>query len=195
VICHICTFSHATSTKYEQIIRSLILQLLHRNGELVAYVYQDFVIEKKSPAILALEQLLQVLLQALSDSPRNTECLWIVLDGLDECESGKQTRLVSLTNQITSHGNGGTVCKVLVSSRPSPMLGKRLRKKQVVSLSDEGGEVENAIKVYTSQRLRSLQDRLCQLELESGDVEELEKSVAKKADGKSFLRFRANLTL
>jgi hypothetical protein len=75
------------------------------------------------------------------------------------------------------------------------MLGKRLRKKQVFSLSDEGGEVENAIKVYTSQRLRSLYDRLCQLELESGYVEELEKSAAKKADGKSFLRFHANLTL
>jgi nucleoside-triphosphatase THEP1 len=183
VISHICTYSHATSTKYEHIIRSLLLQLLRRNGELVAYVYQEFVVRKKSPTILALEQLLQALLQALSDEPRNIECLWIILDGLDECESGKQARVVSLMDQITSGGNVGTVCKVLVSSRPTPLLVKRLRRKQVVSLGDQGSEVEHAIKKYTSQRLRSLHDRLCQLELESADIEEIEDAVAKKADG------------
>jgi predicted ATPase len=185
VICHICTDSHATSTKYEHIIRSILLQLLRlrRSGELVAYVYQEFVIGKKMPTILALEQLLQSLLQALSDEPRNAECLWIILDGLDECETGKQARLVSLLNQVASNEHGGTVCKVLISSRPSPTLIKRLRKTEVVSLSDEWKELESAIKKYTSLRLQSLHDRLEQLDLESDDIEEIVNEVAKKADG------------
>jgi predicted ATPase len=188
VICHICTDSHATSTKYEHIIRSILLQLLRlrRSGELLAYVYQEFVIGKKLPTILALEQLLQALLQALSDEPRNAECLWIILDGLDECETGKQARLVSLLNQVASNEHGGTVCKVLISSRPSPTLIKRLHKKEVVSLSDEWEELKSAIKKYTSLRLQSLHDRLEQLDLESDDIEEIVNVVARKADGTYF---------
>jgi Cdc6-like AAA superfamily ATPase len=187
VICHMCTDSYATSTKYEHIIRSLLLQLLRRNGELVAYVYQECIIGNKAPAISTLELLLQALFIALSDEPRNTECLWIVLDGLDECESGKQARVISLMDQITSNTNGGTVCKVLISSRPSPVLLKRLRRKQIVSLSDEGDNIEHAIQRYASQRLRSLHERLRQLELGPVDIEEIESIVAKKADGEYLL--------
>ncbi|KAF2868791.1 hypothetical protein BDV95DRAFT_630472 [Massariosphaeria phaeospora] len=185
VIRHFCTYSYASSTKYDCILRSLLLQLLRTNGELVAHVYRECVLTRRSPTISTLEQLLHSLISTLSDEPRENEYIWIILDGVDECETEKQSRLVSLMNQVTgkSSSHGGTVCKVLISSRSSPLMDRCLRKKQVVSLSDEVVRVEKAIQAYASQRLRSLHERFRQLELETEDIDEIEQIIAKKAHG------------
>ncbi|ORX96342.1 hypothetical protein BCR34DRAFT_181469 [Clohesyomyces aquaticus] len=185
VVRHICNYSYASSTKYEQILRSLLLQLLRRNGELLAHVYQEYVLGKRSPALVTLEQLFQSLTGSISDEPRQTEYLWIVLDGLDECEIGKQARLINLVNQLASNASKSeaTVCKILVSSRRMPMIFKRLRKKQIVSLGDESEHLEEAIRRYAALRLRSLRSKFRQVDLAPSEFEETEKVIAKKSDG------------
>jgi hypothetical protein len=121
----------------------------------------------------------------MSNEPCQTEYIWVILDGLDEFETEKQARVVSLMNQITSKPSlsGGTICKVLISSRASTVLSNRLRKKQTISLTDEKDCIEQAIKLYASQRLQSLHQRLCQLHVGPCDIEEIERGIAKKADG------------
>jgi NB-ARC domain len=69
VIHHFCTYSYASSTMYEQILRSLLLQLLRKDGELVAHVYEECVLGKKSPTVSSLEQLLQTLFVSMSNEP------------------------------------------------------------------------------------------------------------------------------
>jgi hypothetical protein len=88
-------------------------------------------------------------------------------------------------NQIASKSSlpGGTVCKVLISSRASPILSDRLRKKQIVSLTDEKDCLEQAIRQYSSQRLQSLHEKFCQLDVGPSEIEEIERGIAKKADG------------
>ena len=186
VIHHFCTYSYASSTMYEQILRSLLLQLLQKNGDLVAHVFNEYVLGRKSATVSALEQLLQTLVTSISNEPNQTQYIWIVLDGLDECESEKQARMVNLINQTTSKSSssGTAVCKVLVSSRASPILLNRLRKKQVISLTEEKKCLEEAIRGYASQRLRSLHRKLGQLEIGPTEMEEFKCGIAKKADGK-----------
>jgi Cdc6-like AAA superfamily ATPase len=185
VIHHFCTYSYASSTMYDQILRSLLLQLLRKDGELVTHVYEECVLGKKSPTVSALEQLLQTLFTSMSNEPCQTEYIWVILDGLDECEADKQARVVSLMNQITSKPSlsGGTICKVLISSRASPVLSNRLRKRQAISLTDEKDCLERAIRQYASQRLQSLHQKLCQLHVGPSEIEEIERRIAKKADG------------
>lgn len=188
IIHHFCTYSYASSMMYDQILKSLLLQLLRKDGELVAHVYEECVLGKKSPTVSALEQLLQTLFKSMSNEPCQTEYIWVILDGLDECEADKQACVVSLMNQITSKpsASGCTICKVLISSRPSPVLSNRLRKKQTISLTDEKDCVEQAIRQYASQRLQSLHQRLGQLHVGPSEIEEIERGIAKKADGDSI---------
>ncbi|KAJ4303250.1 hypothetical protein N0V90_002143 [Kalmusia sp. IMI 367209] len=185
VIRHFCTYSHVASTKYDNVVKSLLSQLIRGNGELVAHVYQDCILNKKAPTITLLEQLICTLCASITEEPGKVRYLWIVLDGLDECEQNKQCRLLSLMNQILSKSasEGKTVCKLLVSSRPSPIINKYLRKKQVVSLSDETDQLNRSIQMYASQRLLSTSKRLRQLDIEQEDIDELANNVATKAHG------------
>ena len=180
VICHFCTYSYASSTRYEQILRSLLRQLLQIDGDLVAHVYNEYVLERKPATVSALEQLLHTLV-ASSTQPY----IWIILDGLDECESEKQARVVSLMNQFSSKVScsGGTI-KVLISSRTSSSLPKRLGKRQIISLTEEKAGLEGAIAEYAfSQRLRSLHDEFVQLGIGPAEMEEFKCEIARKADG------------
>lgn len=187
VMYHFCTYLYMSSTIYEQILRSLLMQLLRKDGDLVAHVHEEFVLGKKSPTVSALERLLQLLFKSVSNEPSQTEYLWIILDGLDECEPDKQARVISLMNQVTSHrssSSGKAFCKVLISSRSSTTLSKWLRKKQVVSLSEEKHCLEGAIRLYAAQRLQALEQRFRQLDIAPGELDDVELQIAKKADGK-----------
>ncbi|VTO91783.1 unnamed protein product [Fusarium graminearum] len=148
VIWHFCTYLYATSTMYEQILKSLLLQILRKDADLVAYVYKTCVMERKSPTTTVLEQLLQKLLESMSSEPNQVDYVWVIIDGLDECDSDKQLRLVRLINQLTSRPviPGSTACKVLISSRaPSDPL-ERLMRKQIVSLSEEKSVLNMAVR-------------------------------------------------
>jgi hypothetical protein len=186
VIHHFCTYSYASSTAYDRILKSLALQLIRKDPCLVAHVYAEFVIGMKSPTSPSIEKLLQLLSKTISDNPNQTHCVWIVLDGLNECETEVQTRLLSLMNQIvaqtSSLGNG--ICKVLVSSRGSPTLTRCMRKRPRISLSEEKDCLEQAIRHYASQRLRSFEEKLHQLHMGGTDVDEIEREIARKADGR-----------
>ncbi|QYS92918.1 NACHT domain-containing protein [Trichoderma simmonsii] len=185
VIHHFCTYLYTSSTTYEQILKSLLMQLLRKDGDLVAHVYEEFVLGKKSPTVPALERLLQLLFKSISNEPSKAEYVWIILDGLDECELEKQARVVSLMNQVASDRSspGNTTCKVLISSRTSSILSNCLRKKQTVSLSDEKDCLEEAIRQYASQRLQSLEQKFHQLHISPGEVDHIVRGIAKKADG------------
>jgi hypothetical protein len=180
---HSCSQTFASSTKYETVLKSLLHQLLRRSGELVAYAYQDFVVGKRLPTTSNIEQLIQTLLDALSEAGQS-EYVWVVVDGIEDCEITRQARLITLLSHIAKPGtHGNTVCKVLVTSRNHPTKLKRMWQKHAVSLSDETENLSKAIKLYASQRLRLLHERLQQLELESDEVDMIEDLIAQKAAG------------
>lgn len=185
VLRHFCTYSNIASTKYENIVKNLLAQLIRKNGELVAHVYQECILSKKTPNITLLEQLVGTLCTSITDDPGKIRYVWIVLDGVDECEQSKQSRLLTLMNQVTSRSasEGNTVCKILISSKPSSVINKSLRRKHIVSLSDEATQLNKSIQLYASQRLLSAIKRLRQLEIELEDISELANDVATKAQG------------
>lgn len=185
---HFCTYRYASSIAYEQILKSLILQLVRKDGDLVAHVNKAYVLEKKPPTTAALEQLFKTILANMSSQPNQEEYAWIIIDGLDECESDKQIRLIRLINQVTSKPSlpGTTVCKVLVSSRSPSNALQNLRRKQTVSLTEEKTSLQGAIGQYVGERLRSLDTRLRQLGIGQAEIEEIRTVVVEKADGVLF---------
>ncbi|KAI1415221.1 hypothetical protein F5Y13DRAFT_156975 [Hypoxylon sp. FL1857] len=186
VIHHFCMHSYASSTTYEQTLRSLLLQILRKDCDLVAHVYEECVLGKKAPTISTLERLLHTLLISISQGPRQNErCIWIVIDGLNECSTQVQASVATLMNQITSTTSSSirVTCKVLISSRASSTISSRLRRKQVLFLTEEKENIGLAIRQYASQRLVSLQEKFNQLHLSSSEVEDVRDGITKKFDG------------
>lgn len=189
VIAHFLSSAYASSTSYDQILRSLLLQLLQQDEDLTAHVYDKYVMEKKAASTTLLEQLVKTLFTSTSQEPRRTQFLWILIDTFEACESNKQDSLISLINQLVSKNprSGGTVCKFLIASRSSPVLSRRLGRNQVISMTKEQQALDAAIKIYASQRFDGLRDRFDQLHLEYTDLEDIKSAIAKKADGKRII--------
>ncbi|OBR07060.1 NACHT domain-containing protein [Colletotrichum higginsianum IMI 349063] len=186
VLYHFCSDSYASSTMYEQILRSLLLQLVQKNSDSVAHVYDKYILGKRAPTVPALEHLLQDLIKVNCGEPGQTEYIWVVLDGLGECQPGKQARVATLMKSITSSSSssasGGTICKALISCQASIAISTHLRNDQKLSLTNEKVNMEKAIRKYASHRLQSLCRRFTQLGLTRDEIEDIECSIAKKAD-------------
>ncbi|KDN69904.1 putative NACHT domain-containing protein [Colletotrichum sublineola] len=182
VVSHICTYSQAASTEYDQIIRSILLQLIQNDTDLVAYVYKEFILNKKPVTAQVIESLILEVIGAISDNPSQTKYVHIVLDGLDECDKEKQPKVINLLERMISKAftSASTICKVLVSSRIPSAVARKLKQKHIVSLSGEKKALEKAIAVYAAQRLRELKTRMNFKEFE---LKELELQLASKADG------------
>ncbi|KAI1388865.1 uncharacterized protein F4822DRAFT_429482 [Hypoxylon trugodes] len=187
LISHFCTDRYASSTTYDQILRSILIQLLRKDSDLVAYVYEHCMLAKKPTTVKILEKLLGDLFTLTSRGPRRVEYVWIVIDGLNECDEDRQGDILTFISRITSRKSGtdGMICKTLICSRNSPRIAGRLRAKQTVSLTEERSNIEHAIREYVSQRLRRapLHNRICQLELATDDIGHMGDMITDKANG------------
>ncbi|KAI1763283.1 hypothetical protein GGR53DRAFT_531642 [Hypoxylon sp. FL1150] len=185
MIHHFCSHSYVSSTTYENILRTLLLQLIRKDGDLVAKVYRESVMGKQSPSIQALERLFQTLLISASNDSQQKEHIWIVIDGFNECDAQRQASVVNLVSLITSNSvsSSNTVCKILISSRPSGILQTSLRRKLILSFAEEKQPLELAIQRYTSQRLRVMDEKFRQLAVEPSEIDNIEQCITKKSDG------------
>jgi hypothetical protein len=184
IIRHFCTYSFPSSTKYDSILKSVVQQLLRESDELIAHVYQECIVGRKQTGTIYLEKLIHTLITTLSEKPGEPLCIWIIIDGLNECEGTKQVRLMNLMNQISliSTSTHGITYKVLLTTRPSPVVRKnsKMKKNQVMYLSDERSPLYSAIRTYVAQRLGSMR----QMELEKDEIADIEKRISQKASGK-----------
>ncbi|KAL7792442.1 hypothetical protein V8C37DRAFT_416340 [Trichoderma ceciliae] len=185
LIHHFCSHLYEESTKYGTIIKSLLAQILRRNDDILAYVYENYVLGRKAASPQALEQLLPVLLPAVSTGPSRMSYVRLILDGLDECDDEKQQRVVALLDRIVTSCNKSKkiVCKVLISSQDSPKFSKLLRAKSLVSLYEETKELMSAIGVYARQRLEEMRSDVFPLGHTDTDVEDIARAIVTNADG------------
>jgi len=194
VVSHFCTYSYASSTRYDCILRSLLLQLIQGDPDLIAYLYKlkDTEFAKRSVTPYSLERLIGTLAPALSKTPGETKYVHVVVDGLDECEEHKRDRLIGILDRLvsTSGSPPSVVCKLLLLSRPSDVIGRRLRKRSTISLSEQSVHVGKVIQTYAKYRLESLRSRLDQMEVGDDDIENMANMLSTKADGE-FLSWQA----
>lgn len=197
IIHHFCSDQYGESKEYDQILRSIIRQLLQISDEAMAHVHNTLLKSRKAPSPLELGRLVEDILTIASGGPpgSNTGPVWVVVDGVEECEPDKLHRLVGLlTGRPKGRGRAGlpssknAPCKVLFTSRRGPSFGRGLRGMSVVSLGEENikGKVQAAIGCYISDRLHSPREyrRLQQLGMETHELEEIRDEIMLKADGR-----------
>jgi len=187
VVSHLCTYSQTTSTEYDQILRSVLLQLVRSDGDLVAYIYEDFILGKKPVTTQAIDRLIIDTIGAISNNPAQTKYVHVVVDGIDECGDETQLKTIGLLERMMSAAFDSTsaVCKVFVSTCMPSSLAKKLKQKHVVSLSNahERTALNKAIALYASKKLGGLRSRWLQLGIKDSEMKELEVRLASKADG------------
>jgi archaellum biogenesis ATPase FlaH len=188
VLSHFSNYAYPSSIKYDLILRSLVLQLVRRDGDLAAYVFENYIVGKKVPSIPILERLLQLLLSSISKEPRHTSYIWIVIDGIDECEALTQNKTRSLISQVTSRASNSdqVICKALVSCRFSTSASASLRKCQSISLTEEKDHISDSIRRYASQRLTAVYSKFQQINLTQDDIKNIEDAITEKSDGSNF---------
>lgn len=195
VIRHFCNDLYDSSTKYDQILKSILRQLLEVSDDATAYAYNILVNERKSLAISTIEIIVQELIAIVSGSLQERRMIWIVIDGVDACDDAALLRCVSLMDSIVAkRGDSHTLSsKVMFTSRHDPPS-KGVRKRSVVSLSQESKQIRESIRFYTAQRLRlsPISDRLSQLGLAADEAVALGDEIATKADGQ-FIKLSNNI--
>jgi hypothetical protein len=192
IIRHFCTYTFPSSTRYDGILKSILQQLLRKSDELIAHVFQECIVGRKQISTIYLERLIETIMTNVSEQPGEPLCIWVIIDGINECEGTKQARLMNFMNHLSSISTSthGVTCKVLLTTRPSPVVRKyfRIRKNQVIFLSDDESPLYSAIRTYVAQRLASLNERWRQLELEEKEITEIGDLISQKASGKSLHR-------
>ncbi|KAK5656663.1 hypothetical protein OQA88_4643 [Cercophora sp. LCS_1] len=181
VVHHFCSFTHGSSTQYDQIIKALLFQLARGDGDLVNYIYEEYV-GSKPATISLLEKLLEVAAEALSSGPncQGHIAIHILLDGLEECPSDKQRRLIRILERLMSTG---ALCKVLISSRDSPESHVKKKRPSVVSMADEKAHITEAISRFAGIELNNMQSKLDQLRIDDVKRWEIASGIGARADG------------
>ncbi|TRX91448.1 hypothetical protein FHL15_007672 [Xylaria flabelliformis] len=185
VVSHFCSSSYASSTQYDEVLKSLLFQIIRHSGPMTAYVYEQYA-GKKVASIMILEQLLQLATLALSDDLDGTQTIYIILDGLDDLDIDKQKRFLTLINRISRDSlarPSSAACKFMVASRATHLIKDCLRKKTTVSLSDEKHKLTEAIARYSEQRLKTHRSRFAELYLQDSDLVSIARQISRKADG------------
>lgn len=193
VIRHFCTYKHLSSTEYENILRSILIQLMRKSRDFIAHAHAVFFIEKRPPTSQSLEQFLLTFASAVYPTHSVFRSIHLIIDGLDECNLGQQERIANLLEKLRGlRSSASAVFKILLCSRRTTPLEKRFRKRttRVVSMSNEKGSIEPAIRAYASQRLGMIRSRLFQMGLTDSHLREMSTNVARRADGKQ--RFSRN---
>ncbi|KAK2729879.1 nacht domain protein [Colletotrichum kahawae] len=102
VVSYICTYSQGTSTDYDQVIRSILLQLIQHNSDLIAYIYKEFILNQRGVKAQVIESLILEVIGAVSDNPSQTTYVHVIVDGLDECDKENQPKVISILERMVS---------------------------------------------------------------------------------------------
>ena len=171
-------FGKQESSACSLVFRSLIAQLLRNRADLLPHVYDNYVKVGAVPKLGKTKNLLKDLLRCL-------ETTYILLDGLDECEGSHQKLILTeLSNLVLADSEAKLSppkLKILVCSRDTRDIARKLNKAPQISLTSEDRHVSQDIASFTKNSLAELKDRF-----DDTIVEEIGNAVVKKAEGKKF---------
>ncbi|KAJ3493715.1 hypothetical protein NLG97_g4559 [Lecanicillium saksenae] len=186
VIRHFCNDLYESSTNYEQILKSVIRQLSGHSDDAIAYIHNVLMSDRKPLTISALEHMVEELVTIISGSRQDPKDVWIIIDGIDSCDTRDRARCVALLDAIAAADKKSetNVCKALFTSRQEPSQ-KENRRRSLIRLGEERSNIQNSIRLYTARRLQlpPTSDRLNQLGLTTDEVGELASEISNKAAG------------
>lgn len=166
-------FGKSESNACSLMLRSLVAQLVRSKGDFLSHVYENYVKIGMANSIPKTRALLKELLLT-------NELTYFVIDGIDECESDHQKQiLVELINLVSKREDvDSTRTKVLICSRETPEITRKLNRMPKLSLNEVRDEVERDITAFTMASLNELVDHFGETV-----IMEIGQDIVRKANG------------
>jgi hypothetical protein len=152
-------------------MRSLAVQLLRANLDLMPYAFDNYANKGLPVSTAHLRRLLQELVVMIPE-------IRICVDGLDEYPEPDQRSILQDILPLTKVVGGN--CRVLISSREVPSITRALKNKPSISLRDEESGVDEDIDNYVHDALQELRERFCENE---AIIDEIQHEISAQADG------------
>jgi hypothetical protein len=151
----------------------LIAQVLRKQPDLLPYIYDNYAKTGATPSLAKARELLKNLLEF-------SERIFLVLDGLDEFEGPDQKQVIhEIAGLVTQTPDPYKQnLKVLVCSRETREITRKIGRNVQISLSDEDQFVSRDIAIFTRNSLSELRDRF-----NDDVVEAVGDDVVQKANG------------
>jgi hypothetical protein len=168
------------------VVRGILAQLVHQHRELVPYCRSKWK-NSRIPTLTDLSVASTLLETFCERIPR----LYMVIDGLDECENGRKDLLETFKNLINkSDKHSPGKLRVLFLSRPMPEIKNAVPEAAILPLGPEHNRAD--IKQYCQRRSRELQ----KFEFNDDALNEVLERICIQADGiRFFHEYQHILTL
>ncbi len=129
------------------LLRTLAVQLLRQNLELAPLIHQAFVQQGQGRSAPTIKKILKEIVCSVKASR-------MVLDGIDEWDHTAQRDTLKALFELQKHG--GNKCKLLVSSRKEPSIGKFMPQKAHMDINMQSVE---GLHRYIRSNTEELRDR------------------------------------
>ncbi|OBT70089.1 hypothetical protein VE03_00429 [Pseudogymnoascus sp. 23342-1-I1] len=135
------------------ILKGLISQLLTINPGVLSYLYDECAKSREVTieSLTALKLLITIAVDC-------GEPLWLIVDGLDECEQKETRKILTWMLPLLKSGDGPSNLRLLIVSRDEGDIGARLSKAPGITLHNLEAH-SNEIRVYTSRKLMKIQKK------------------------------------
>lgn len=150
------------------------MQLLKDNRELYSYVYHQFISKGLNPSATQLKEL-------VGTFTANMPSVRIIIDGLDEYDEKDQKKVLETLLPLCNLST--TTCKILISSTDVTQIGRVLRKKTNICLSEELPAISEAIRSFVHKSLLELQDKFDDIIISENDVADMERTITERSKG------------
>lgn len=170
-----CKNSDNQKNSFTAILRGVLVQLVRQNEDLLSFVYERCASSNEvtldSPALL--KELVETSLRSCSN-------VYLVLDGLDECEVGEDKKtitwfiaLVAIINKENSRS-----IRLLIMSQRTGILERLLAKASILSLEPQ--DHQDDIAIYSQHWAAQIQEKF---EIPAASAAEIVAKVAEQAEG------------
>lgn len=172
---YFCSYQASKQPKSAGILQTLVAQLLRSNNDLASYVYDEYIIKGCAPSIPQVRSLFQNLLNAVPS-------VRVVIDGLDELREQDQSRMLADMLPLATSKNSGSVCKILISSRDTPVVADIMSKHPKIHLNQERTAIDTSIKSFVHHEINLLSAQIGEIDAKA-DMNDIEQEFLEKADG------------
>ncbi|KAK2765701.1 NACHT domain-containing protein [Colletotrichum kahawae] len=157
-----------------QVLRNICAQVVRMSPDLAPYIYDEYLTKGRTPTLSALKPLLLELFKSFED-------IRIIVDGVDEIDSGQHTELLKTVTKLVETTEN---CKLLVSSQDIPSIKMNFRGKPSFSVGAESSsiEVKKDIDLILGVRLEEINDRF-EGAVSQTVLDEMRREILNRANG------------
>lgn len=144
-----CDFHTKSYAVAAQVLRSLCVQMIDLDPELISFIYDECVSKGSNPSLSCLKEIVPKLMTTFKD-------IRVIIDGIDEVDYSQHGELIKT---LTSFAEIQDNCKIIFSSQNIPTISSRLKKKPQLSLGTESESVTKDINLIVAASLEEVNER------------------------------------